>query len=42
MADKQVQTECSVETLLNTANSNKPSVCGKCAELGTTALTGFE
>jgi len=28
-----VQTECSVETLLNIANSSKPSDCGNCADL---------
>jgi hypothetical protein len=33
MADKQVQTECSVETLLNIANSSRPSNCGKCSYL---------
>jgi hypothetical protein len=33
MADKQVQTECSVETLVNIANSGKPLNCGKCADL---------
>jgi len=33
MADKQVKTECSVETLLNIANSSKPSDCGNGADL---------
>jgi flagellar hook-basal body complex protein FliE len=33
MADKQVQIESSVDTLLNIANSSKPSECGNCAEL---------
>jgi len=33
MADKQVQTEYSVETLLNIANSSKLLKCGKCADL---------
>jgi len=33
MADKQIQAECSVKTLLNNANSSKPSSCGKCADL---------
>jgi len=33
MADRQVQTECSVETLLNVANSSRPSNCGKCSDL---------
>jgi hypothetical protein len=33
MADKQIQAECSVKTLLNIANSSKPSKCGKCDDL---------
>lgn len=34
MADnKQVQTECSVETFLNITNSSKLSNCEKCADL---------
>jgi hypothetical protein len=33
MADKQVQTECSVATVFSIANSNKPSDCGNCAHL---------
>ena len=33
MADKQVQTECSVETLLNITKCSKPSDCGNCADL---------
>jgi hypothetical protein len=33
MTDKQVQTECSVATLLNIVNSSKPSNCEKCADL---------
>ena len=33
MEDKLVETECSVETLLNIANSNKLSDCENCAEL---------
>jgi hypothetical protein len=33
MADKQIQTECCAETLLNIANSSRPSKCGKCADL---------
>ena len=32
-SQQQVQTECSVETLFNIANSNKPSDCGNCADL---------
>jgi hypothetical protein len=33
MVDKQVQTECNLETLLNIANSSKPSDCGNGADL---------
>ena len=33
MADKQVQTECSVETFLDITNSSKCLNCGKRADL---------
>jgi len=33
MADKQVQTECSIETFLDITNSSKFLNCGKCADL---------
>jgi hypothetical protein len=33
IADQQVQTEGSVETILNIANPSKPSDCGNCVEL---------
>ena len=33
MADKQVQTECSVETFLDITNCTRLLNCGKCADL---------
>ena len=33
MADKQVQTECSVKTFLDITNSSGLLNCGKCADL---------
>ena len=33
MVDKQVETECSVETFLNITNSSKLSNCEKCVNL---------
>ena len=41
MADKQVETECSVETFLNIRNSSKRSNCEKCDDLNLELLQGL-